>query len=231
MIIYLGSEPKGWLAAEVLRFSIEKHVKEPVEFKEIRNLHLETPLKAKPGSPFYRWFVPHFESYQGKVLYLDSSVVVLGDISDLMTLDMKGKGALAQAITRPSDTGGFYSAALLFDCEKLGSWNPETWAIKLAQDKSLYEKTMWALPGGLTHDEVGSFPESLIKRDEPGEKMIHFADPLKKPWQNPEHPHRELFLSLLKEAVEAQKIPLEPILLEIQMGNIYPKILEDMMQA
>lgn len=232
MKIYLGFEQKEWLAAEVLRFSLEKHIREPIEFKEVRHLHLKLPYPILPGSPLYRWFIPYFEEYRGKVLYLDPSNLCLKDLSPLFQLLEGSKGAIASPVTKPVGTEGFYTGAMLLDCEKLKSWDPFVWSRAWVQDPEGMQKMMWALPGAGNHEAFSPFLNQEVERDTglPQTFLIDYASPMTRPWVQPDHPEKKYFLSLLKEAIETERIPLETLLLEIQAGHIYPQIIEDAMK-
>lgn len=232
MKIYLGFEQKGWLAAEVLRFSLEKHISEPVEFKEVRHLHLKLDQPLLPGSPVYRWFIPYFEGYQGKVLYLDGTNVCLKDLTPLFKLLDSSKGAIASPVTQPEGTNGFYAGALLMDCAKLKSWDPLAWSKSWSKGVEGIQKTMWALPEAPNHEAMTPFLASEVGRDSAFAEtyLLDYANPLTRPWVQPNHPEKKAFLSLLKEAIVTERIPLETLLLEIQAGHIYPQIIEDAMK-
>lgn len=231
MIVYLGHEPKDWLAAEVLRFSLEKYVKEPLEIKDLNDCTLDIPWSEKPGSPFYRWFIPYFEKYLGKAVFLEPSMIAIEPMEAIFPADSEEARALALPIEQPADTGGYHAAMLCLNLQRLKSWDPYLWISKLREDKSLYQKTMFSLPDGLNHAEMAPLPEGTILRDKPGAKFLHYADSSMKPWQNSNHPHKSYFIKLLKEAVDSKVIPLEPILLEIQAGHVYPGILQDALES
>ena len=235
--VYLGVDPKQWLIGEVLRYSLLKRTKAKVNFHNLALLDLKEPLKT-PTPSFSRWFIPYFQNYQGKAIYLDLATLVLDDIETLWNTPFQDFGALACPIQgeRGEKSVGFKTNVMLLDCSKLTHWKPSVWLTVSFQNPASVEKTMRAMPGGLSAKDFSPLPEEWNqeegKREEGAEskaKILHFKNPLTYPWLSEQNPHKALFLKELREAIEHQQIPLAAILLEMEAKRIYPKLLEEMM--
>lgn len=109
--IFVGCAPnhEDIESQAVLEWSIRKHVSELVEIEWMKlsrdpesfwysdGKHgWQTSKWATPFSGF-RWGIPERCNYEGKAIYMDSDVIVLGDIAELWNQEIpKGKLALAK---------------------------------------------------------------------------------------------------------------------------------------
>lgn len=228
MRVFVGTEPKQWLASEVLRYSIAKRTKGAFEFQELKYLPMKLDLPMYTGFSIYRYAIPELCNYQGKAIYLDADVVVVSDLLDLWNLT--GKAALARSMHPGEPTAGRYTSVMLLDCEKLTHWKLQEWVEKINKDHSLYGKTMQALPGGLGTPDFGDLPEAYNHLDhfDATTKIIHYTHVPSQPWKTAGHPFARVFLDELKSAIEEDEIPLDAVQREITYGHIYPTILQDM---
>lgn len=232
MKVFVGTEPKQWLASEVLRYSILKRTKAELDFQELKYLPIKLNLPMYTGFSIFRYAIPELCNYQGKAIYLDADVVVVSDLLDLWNLT--GKPALARSM-HPKKTqmdeplAGRYTSVMLLDCERLTHWKLDEWVEKINQDNSLYGKTMQALPGGLATEDFGDLPENYNHLDHFDEttKIIHYTHVPSQPWKVPGHPFARVFLEELKSAIEEDEIPLDAVQREIAYGHVYPTLLED----
>lgn len=227
MKIFIGTEPKQWLASEVLRYSIAKRTKAELDFQELKYLPIKLDLPMYTGFSIFRYAIPELCSYQGKAIYLDADIVVVSDLLDLWNLE--GKPALARSMHPGEPTAGRYTSVMLLDCEKLTHWKLQEWVEQINKDHSLYGKTMQALPGGLGTPDFGDLPEVYNHLDQfdATTKLIHYTHVPSQPWKSPGHPHARVFLDELKSAIEDDEIPLDAVQREIAYGHIYPTILQD----
>lgn len=228
--VFVGTEPKQWLASEVLRYSIAKRTKAPIEFKELKHLPLKLDVPMRTGFSIYRFAIPEMCQYKGRAIYLDADIVVLSDLQELLNLDMQGKGALARAINLSDLASGRYTSVMLLDCEKLTHWKLSQWVEKMNQDVQVYNDTLWVRSKGLVNSDFGNLPENYNHLDkvDTNTKILHYTNLQTQPWHFPGHPFANIFLRELKEAIAEDEIPLDAILREIQFGHIYPNILVDL---
>ena len=87
--IFIGSEPKTAIAAQVLMHSIETRTRAEVEFTEMVGPAWEYPTKGVTvgtGFSLRRWMIPKAAGWHGYALYLDADQVVFGDVAELWDL-------------------------------------------------------------------------------------------------------------------------------------------------
>jgi len=131
--IYIGTEPRMWLATEVLKYSIRKYASSEVEIIEmdysLGGDWTDWDMGREPGNPAtrthnpktggavwftdfssFRYFIPEANNFEGKAIYLDFDQVVLGDIMELFNTDMEDHAVLSLTSRETS--------VLLYDCAK-----------------------------------------------------------------------------------------------------------------
>lgn len=228
--VFVGTEPKQWLASEVLRYSIAKRTKAALDFQELKHLPIKLELPMYTGFSIYRYYIPEMCEYKGKAIYLDADIVVTSDLLELWNLDLKGACALARSMHPGEALAGRYTSVMLLDNEKLTDWKLDQWVEAINKDHSLYGKTMQALPGGLSTPAFGDLPSSFNDLDYFDEKtkIIHYTHVPSQPWKSPGHPFANIFLNELKSAIEDDEIPLDAVQREINYGHIYPTLLTDL---
>lgn len=223
--IFIGTEEAQWLPTQVLRHSVLRRTKAPVEFIDLIDLPLKLNLDMYTGFSFYRWYIPEACNYTGRALYLDADIIVLEDIQKLAEMEMGGKGALAR------DGGnGYYTSVMLLDCDKLKNWKIKNWAGLINARMASYDAIMIASKQGLNHKDFGPLPAIWNGLDEwtPQTKILHYTHLPTQPWKKGGHPLGHLFLKEMKSAIDASVITREAVEKEIQAGHVYPEILRDM---
>lgn len=199
--LFIGSEPRMWLGAAVLKYTINKYASVPVEIHEM-DYSLEDSawhdwrIGREPGVPAlrdrnpetgelvwftdftcFRWAVPERCGFKGRAIYNDVDQIYLGDVKELWDLDMEGKALLSLTVNETS--------VLLMDCEKFANldWWPSiqemkdsNWGIKH------YIKLLWE------NDMYGSLPTKWNCLDGRGytenwTRLLHYTDMSGQPWR------------------------------------------------
>lgn len=186
--VFIGSEPKTEIAAQVLMHSITSRTRVPIEFTVMVGPEWEYPIKGiKVGTGFSlrRWMIPKAMNWNGGAIYLDADQIVFADIKELLdVIEQTAKvvrGITAWTTYQPDK---YYkhpapqTSVMALDCENAkGKWGFEIDKI-LAHlrghpDKVTYAKFMhaeWMMPklraelpkGYLTFDD-----ESFREFDHP----------------------------------------------------------------
>lgn len=114
--IFIGSDIYNIKAEQALKFSILKNTKSPVEFNVMSRFDQENIWKdwqhtSQWATCFscFRWAIPAACKFEGRAIYLDSDMIVLGDIQELYDSDCS-KGIA----TTPSRE----SSVTVFDCAR-----------------------------------------------------------------------------------------------------------------
>lgn len=224
--IFIGTEDAQWLPTEVLKHSVLKRTKSPIEFHELKNIPLKLNLKMYTGFSFYRYHIPQACGFEGRALYLDADIVVLCDIEELINLDMQEHGVLA----RSTGHNSWFTSVMLMDCAKLKHWKVEQWAALINAGMADYDAIMDGGKKGLNHKDFGDFANYWNHLDQwdSTTKIIHYTHVPTQPWKKGGHKFAHVFLKELKSALEAGVVTRQDVDREIAAGHIYPTILEDM---
>ena len=224
--IFIGTEPAQWLATEVLKRSILKRTDSSVVFNDLIGLDLGLRSKMYTGFSFYRFAIPEKCGYQGRAIYLDADMVVLGDIANLYNLEMKNYNALA----RVRDSQSTFTSVMLMDCAKLKHWKVKEWVALINAGLTSYQGCMGGTPAGMNFGDFGPLPEVWNHFDHYNEttQLIHYTHVPTQPWKKEGHPFRGAFLQELKACLEDGTVTEKDVQREIEKKFIYPNILKDM---
>ena len=115
--IFVGTSPNGEddVAEKTLKYSLEKHSSEPLEVIFMRNKENGFMGKfdsSRWATPFtnLRWSIPEYCSFTGRAIYMDVDQLNLRDISELYSIDLRGKAFASR---------GNRLCVMVMDCEKM----------------------------------------------------------------------------------------------------------------
>jgi hypothetical protein len=179
---------------------LKRNSRHPERF-EVRIIHSEDYpfLKAHEGQPFLRegkewiwryddlqsftplrFMPPELMGYRGRAVVIDPDIFAVGDVTELLDRDMKGKAIFCKAWRTEKK---FASSVMLLDCAKLTHWKCEQQFNELFEMKRDYMDWIW-LRGepeetiGLLEDEWNSF-DTLNERT----KLLHNTMRSTQPWK------------------------------------------------
>lgn len=213
--IFIGTDPAQRVAAEVLEHSLQKHATSP-----IRVDFLDQPVEQKPRHPrnrprtpfsFNRFLIPAATGYEGRALYLDSDMLVFGDVTELFALPLDSNAVLCtrqpdppvQWKDHPDFKTGRQFSVMLIDCSR-ARWDIEAILTDLDAGRFTYEELMFDM-AVVPEDEIGeSIPPAWnhLERFEPNvTKLLHYTVVPTQPWRNDSNPLRSIWLHAFQEAV------------------------------
>lgn len=103
--LFVGAAPDGMDAESemVLDYSARKHCSMPIDITWMRASDDPDSIWAgwrreQWATPFsgFRWAVPEAAGEEGRAIYIDNDVLVLGDLADLWHADLEGKPIMAR---------------------------------------------------------------------------------------------------------------------------------------
>src|SRR5687768_7259766 len=112
----VGCLEAQWLPFAVLRHSILRHASRPVRVEPLFRCGIEIPVprdeRNRPKTPFsfQRFVIPEVCKYRGRAMYLDSDMLVFGDIVPLLEMAFGDANVLAV----PRET-----SVMVLDCKNL----------------------------------------------------------------------------------------------------------------
>lgn len=121
--IFIGSSPNNYdREIEIIyEYSLRKNCKADIEINWMRLSNQKKDFWSdwktqKWFTPFsgFRWGIPHFCDFKGRVIYTDVDMINFRDISDLLEIDMQGKPFAARKGIR----WGYELCVMVIDCDK-----------------------------------------------------------------------------------------------------------------
>jgi len=232
--IFVGTEPKQYIAQEVLADSIRKHASGPVE---IHNTVQNIPKVGGTNFGFVRFMVPSLCEFKGKAIYLDADMVVLHDIADLYNslepdksigLVTNAEGTINGKTPEPMN----YTSVMIMDCEKLRDWNPDTMFRNIVSKKETPKEGQIRYPDFVT---LKWFPQVQIQSIDPrwnhlnivhpDTKLVHFTHVGTQPWRKPSHELTPTWLGYLKDAVKRGGVKRSEVIREVFRRHIHPRMI------
>lgn len=219
--ICIGTEPNQRLSTEVLKHSIRSRTASEVEFIELVRDGELSPLKMDTGFSFCRWSIPQRCRYEGRAIYMDTDIVVLGDIMELWNLPMS-TGAMAKPQERR-----YWTSVMLLDCARLAHWDFTALAARAAAEPSFYKGVMWVEPRSIYASDFSALPGCWNDLDtiNAQTKALHFTDLRRQPWRFSGHPRGWVFRDALLAATAAGAVSAQLVQTEIAKGHVRPDVL------
>lgn len=81
--VFIGVDPRQYIAAQVLAHSIWTRASGPVSITRLALKQLPLKRRGLTEFTFSRYLVPHLCEYQGNALFMDADMLCLGDVYDL----------------------------------------------------------------------------------------------------------------------------------------------------
>ena len=241
--IYVGASRRDLVAVRVLDFSIRKHASIPVRVIPMVDLPVPKPRsgrnRPRTGFSFSRFLIPALARHRGRAVYLDSDMLVFGDVAELAAYPMGDHKALCTYqdepptawVGNPAFHPGRHSAVMVLDCAQL-SWDIKEIVAALDTGRLTYEELMDRMC--LEDHEVGVLPAEWnhLERFEPGlTRLLHYTVVPTQPWRAAGNPHERLWLDHYREAVEAGAVPPEELRELVDAGLVRADLLDVLQHA
>lgn len=204
--VYIHTNDQQIVGAYVAMYSMKKASAHPDAF-EVKLVRLEeTPhLLKRQGQSYLRkgknavWLnedlqsfsplrrmVPQLMGFQGRAVVTDPDVFAIGDIYELLTMDMGGKALLCRNVTDGYKCNGhkfFASSVMLLDCAKLRHWCwdqdiDRMFARELDYGPWISLQTEDPATLGEINEEWNSFDKLTCST-----KLLHTTERLTQPWK------------------------------------------------
>jgi len=238
MRVFIGADPTQYVAARVLEHSLHGHASGPV-----RVALLDQPLSSLPRDPrnhprtpfsFNRFRIPALAGYEGAALYVDSDMLVFGDVSEVFSLPFGSHVVLCARQDEPpkawKDHEGFHPgrqfSVMLVDCER-ARWDLDEIVESLDAGRLTYEQLMFDL-AVVPSDGIGETipPEwNHLEQFEPGvTKLLHYSVVPTQPWRNDENDLVDIWMAAYAEAVKAGAVDRDEVSHAVAKGWVKPAL-------
>lgn len=229
--VYVGAVHSHRLLVEVLRWTLLRHTKRPLEVVSIGEVigdRLALPQRPenRPATPFsfQRFAVPMLAGGQGRAIYVDSDQIVLGDIGELLDKPMFGTRLLRRVARGPEGRPGLRgSSVMLMHCERLQAWSTQRIADDLDAGRYSYRELMMLDP----IDRKGWFSRHWNSYDhvEPGRtRLLHYTHRATQPWLCRDHAFGSLWFEALYSGLDAGEVSRDALAQAIERGYVRPSM-------
>lgn len=164
MRVFVGLDPRAPVAYNVLQWSIHRRASRVVQIVPLILPQLPIKRKGLTHFTYSRYICPFLCGYQGKSVFMDSDMLMLADIGELLSLEFKEPVAVVQGPQKFE-----WPSLMVFNNEQCTELTPE-----YIDNEDNHPQTFdWA-------GEVGSLPSEwnhCVGYDEPRDdaKLVHFT--------------------------------------------------------
>ena len=124
--VYIGTEDNQLIPQKVLMYSIKKYAKKQVNLIPCKQ---EVERVGGTNFGFVRFFVPSYNNFEGKAIYIDADQLIFDDINKLaetlndytIALVNNAEGSFEKPVGQINQT-----SVMVLNCEKLKDWIPES---------------------------------------------------------------------------------------------------------
>jgi hypothetical protein len=230
--IFVGAHATEKLPLKVLEYSIRRHTALDITVETIDNT-----LVPVPGDPRFlpytnfsygRFAIPKLAGYEGRAIYMDSDMVVFGDIAEIWEMPFDGAKILVEEVTGQTRGSGRLTAVMVMDCEAL-RWEPADIVSRLGVDYD-YTALMSILPLLDEGDLQDRLPVGWNSLDEytNATRLLHYTKIKTQPWVYPAHPLGFLWIDEVRRMLADGSLSAEMIEDEVAQGHVRPSLLPEL---
>lgn len=224
--IFVGGNVEHWLPTKVLEHSILRRTPHRFDFTRLWDSPISIPTPKDPGNrpatsfSLQRFLVPEICDFEGKGIYLDSDMIVWGDVKELWNMPFPEK---AKLLAPP----GWQSAVLVWDCTigiRIGDLVADMDAGKCSYSQLMNLKGLDGVSRSIDPNWNCLDRPDLRAMVNPQSRLLHYTDMRHQPWLRAGHPAEEVWLRELKAALRTGHIARDDILREIDLQHIRPSL-------
>lgn len=216
--VFVGASRAESVPYRVLAHSIHERASVPVRVESLDQVTSPMP-KTRENRPrtafsFARFHIPELCDFSGRAIYLDSDMVVLGDIAELDDYDIDG----AVACTRQETPSAWLSnewfkpgrqfSVMLLDCGRL-DWRISEIVDRLDAGDLDYQSLLFDLTI-VDSEEIddGLDPRwNSLEQLEADTRLVHYTVVPTQPWKDATNPLGHLWFDEYRRAVAAGAVP------------------------
>ncbi len=230
--IFVGAHAHEVLPLRVLEYSIKRHTQMNVLLKTVDN-SLVTPstdarFAAYTRFSFGRFAIPKLVGFRGRAIYLDSDMLVFGDIAEVWRTPFHGAKIVVEKFTRRSRRRGRFTAVMMMDCATL-RWDPDEIVGGLGSDYD-YEELMSIYPlleEGDLQDRLPLGWNSLDRKTD-ATRLLHFTKIRTQPWIYPCHQLGHFWVSEVGRMLADGALTADFVRAEVACGHLRPSLLAEL---
>jgi hypothetical protein len=230
--IFVGAHAHEVLPLKVLEYSIKRHTRLAVSLRTVDNSLVAPPRDARFAAytrfSYGRFAVPKLVGFRGRAIYMDSDMLVFGDIAEAWNTPFDGAKILVEKFTRRSRSRGRFTAFMLMDCAAL-RWDPDEIVAGLGHAYD-YEELMSIYPllaAGDLQDRLPLGWNSLDRKDA-ATRLLHFTRIRTQPWVYPRHHLGHFWVSEVRRMLADGALTADFVRAEVACGHLRPSLLAEL---
>ncbi|MGI9330109.1 MAG: hypothetical protein ACR2QB_05280 [Gammaproteobacteria bacterium] len=202
--IFIQTNDRQWLGALVSAYSLKRNASAPDSF-DVEILHVKDfPFLAeREGQTFLRggvervWHMDDLQSFtplrflpptlmqhQGRAVVIDPDVFAVGDINELLSLDMQGTAVMGRRRSAKAEKSRqIATSVMLMDCSRLKHWETEQEFGELFEFTRDYKD--WIVLGHEAPENLGVLDDCWndFDRLDSQTKLLHNTKRRTQPWK------------------------------------------------
>jgi len=202
--VFIHTNERQWLGALVSEYSFRRNSANPEKFvvKFIHTRHFPF-LSAKEGQTFLRggtsrvWHMQDLQSFtplrflpptlmnwQGRAVVTDPDVFAVGDVNELLEMDMKGSAVMGRHRSgKDGKRAQVATSVMLLECARLKHWNAENEFDELFRAVKDYKE--WMVLGYEDPANIGYLPDCWNDFDhlDGNTRLLHNTKRKTQPWK------------------------------------------------
>jgi hypothetical protein len=225
MRVFIGVDDTQRIAARVLEHSLRRHASRPVVVEHLdqppRRLPREKRNQPRTPFSFNRFRIPELAGFRGPALYLDSDMLVFGDVAEVFDLEFGDAQVLCTRQDEPPPGWATHSgfrpgrqfSVMLIDCER-AHWDVDEIVDRLDAGALTYEQLMFDLAIVPSDEIEESIPPEWnhLERYEPGKtRLLHYTNVPTQPWRVATNPLGALWMDEYQRAVAASAVSVDEV--------------------
>lgn len=213
--VVIGATRRDWLPAKVLECTI----RESCSIEDLEIIHTfgedwtwpgGTPQMNLTGFSLVRFCVPELCGFRGRAVYLDSDMIVLRNIAELLCHPFGQAAVLA-----PRNM----ASVILYDCARLPHWSRRAVLDLILSGGCDYHKAVELEYEPLAARTLPGNWNCLDERPH-GAALVHFTKIRTQPWRTSGHPLSGLWFDALRLSIARRIITPEEVGREAALGHV-----------
>jgi len=231
--IFCGGDRSQQLAFKVLAHSIGRHTNRTFEIRVIDNGLAPAPADPRnmpyTNFSFARFAIPALCGHAGRAIYMDSDMLVFGDIGELWDTPMDGATIAIEVGSRQAGNRSKQAAVMLLDCSRL-DWDVQRIVADLGRryDYNALMSVDPLLEPGQMQELIVTGWNDLDRYDPGSTRNLHYTEIRTQPWVYAAHPLGQLWVDELALMLDSGAIGKSELEEEVRLGYVRPSLLSQL---
>lgn len=237
--VFVGASDTEVIPLKVLEYSIKKYSSTPIDIIQLPKTPVRPHRRKDRGKTRFslsRFLIPELMKFKDTAVYLDSDMLVFGDIADLFNYPLRTNVVGVVSQPHPPDrwrydrrfVAGPQYSVMVIDCEK-AEWNIQTIVQDINDRKYGYSQLLHELIIVNRNEIDCGIPatwNSLDMYQMGVTDLVHFTNVPFQPWRNASSDYFNLWYEVFVEAINSNFISTEEVIHATENGHITHSLID-----